>query len=48
MVRLETGARVDRSMVVGVPDWDIFKGPKDITKSRKKPRLVEQALLEGS
>jgi hypothetical protein len=35
-------------MVVGVPDWDIFKGPKDITKSRKKPRLVEQGLLEGS
>ncbi|KAK2436475.1 hypothetical protein QL285_021467 [Trifolium repens] len=48
MVRLETGARVDRSMVVGVPDWDVFKGPKDITKSKKKPRLVEQALLEGS
>ncbi|KAK2407592.1 hypothetical protein QL285_043196 [Trifolium repens] len=48
MVRLETGVRVPRSMVVGVPDWDIFKGPKDSTKSRKKPRLVEQALLEDS
>ncbi|KAK2381479.1 hypothetical protein QL285_069073 [Trifolium repens] len=46
MVRRETGKRVDRSMVVGVPDWDIFKGPKDITRSRKKPILVEQALLE--
>ncbi|KAK2450666.1 hypothetical protein QL285_009778 [Trifolium repens] len=48
MVRLETGTRVPRSMVVGVPDWDIFKGPRDISKSRKKPRLVEQALLEDS
>ncbi|KAK2397478.1 hypothetical protein QL285_059047 [Trifolium repens] len=48
MVRKETGARVTRSMVVNVPDWDIFKGPKDITRSRKKPRLVEQALLEDS
>ncbi|KAK2420575.1 hypothetical protein QL285_031286 [Trifolium repens] len=48
MVRRETGARVDRSMVVNVPDWDIIKGPKDITRSRKKPRLVEQALLEDS
>jgi hypothetical protein len=48
MVRRETGVRVPRSMVVGVPDWDVFKGPKDITKSRKKPRLVEQALLEDS
>ncbi|WJX18703.1 NADH:ubiquinone reductase (H(+)-translocating) [Trifolium repens] len=48
MVRRETGVRVDRSMVVNVPDWDIFKGPKDITRSRKKPRLVEQALLEDT
>ncbi|WJX51640.1 hypothetical protein P8452_37817 [Trifolium repens] len=48
MLRRETGARVTRSMVVNVPDWDIFKGPKDITRSRKKPRLVEQALLEDS
>jgi hypothetical protein len=48
MVRRETGVRVPRSMVVGVPDWDVFKGPKDITKYRKKPRLVEQALLEDS
>jgi hypothetical protein len=48
MVRRETGARVNRSMVVNVPDWDIFKGPKDITRSRKKPRLLEQALLADS
>jgi hypothetical protein len=48
MVRRETGAKVNRSMIVGVPDWDVFKGPKDMTKSRKKPRLVEQGLLEDS
>ncbi|KAK2436293.1 hypothetical protein QL285_021295 [Trifolium repens] len=48
MVRRETGAKVSRSMVVNVPDWDIFKGSKDITRSRKKPRLVEQALIEES
>jgi hypothetical protein len=48
MVRRETGAKVKGSMIVGVPDWDVFKGPKDITKSRKKPRLVEQGLLEDS
>jgi hypothetical protein len=46
MVRRETGVRVHRSMIVGVPDWDVFKGPREITKSRKKPRLVEQALIE--
>jgi hypothetical protein len=46
MVRRETGAKVDRSMIVSVPDWDIFKGPKDITRSRKKPLVVEQAMLE--
>ncbi|KAK2382302.1 hypothetical protein QL285_069847 [Trifolium repens] len=46
MVRKETGVKVDRSMVVGVPDWDIFKGPKEVTRSRKKPMVVEQAILE--
>ncbi|KAK2403463.1 hypothetical protein QL285_052897 [Trifolium repens] len=46
MVREETGARVDRSMVVGVPDWDIFNGPKDITRSKKKPTVFEQAMIE--
>jgi hypothetical protein len=33
-------------MVVGVPNWDIFKGPKEITRSRKKPIVVEQPILE--
>jgi hypothetical protein len=32
MVRRESGENVDRSMVVDVPDWDIFNGPKDITR----------------
>jgi hypothetical protein len=41
MVRKETGAKVDRSMVVDVPDWDIFNGPKEITRSRKKPIVFE-------
>ncbi|KAK2450790.1 hypothetical protein QL285_009890 [Trifolium repens] len=48
IVRRETGAKVSRSMVVNVPDWNIFKGPKEITRSRKKPILVEQALIEES
>ncbi|KAK2382125.1 hypothetical protein QL285_069678 [Trifolium repens] len=46
MVREETGARVNRSMVVGVPDWDIFNGPKDITRSKKKPTVFEQAMID--
>jgi hypothetical protein len=46
MVRKETGAKVDKSMVVDVPDWDIFNGPKDITKSRRKPIVFEQAMIE--
>ncbi|KAK2422401.1 NADH:ubiquinone reductase (H(+)-translocating) [Trifolium repens] len=48
IVRRETGAKVSRSMVVNVPDWNIFKGPKEFTRSRKKPRLVELALIEES
>jgi hypothetical protein len=35
-----------RSMVVSVPNWDIFKGPKEITRSRRKPQPVEQDLVE--
>ncbi|KAK2428868.1 hypothetical protein QL285_027353 [Trifolium repens] len=35
-----------RSMVVSVPNWDIFKGPKEITRSRRKPQPVEQELVE--
>ncbi|KAK2402027.1 hypothetical protein QL285_051581 [Trifolium repens] len=46
MVRQETGAKVDRSMVVSVPDWDIFKGPKEITRSKRKPVIFEQAMIE--
>jgi hypothetical protein len=46
MVRKETGVKVNRSMVVDVPDWDIFNGPKEITRSRKKPIVFEQAMIE--
>ncbi|KAK2368768.1 hypothetical protein QL285_081940 [Trifolium repens] len=46
MVREDSGEYVDRSMVVGVPDWDIFNGPKDITRSKKKPIVFEQAMIE--
>jgi hypothetical protein len=46
MVRKEIGAKVNMSMVVDVPDWDIFKGPKDITRSRRKPIVFEQAMIE--
>ncbi|KAK2370779.1 vicilin seed storage protein [Trifolium repens] len=36
-------------MVVSVPNWDIFKGPRDITRSRRKPRTTEQEMIdEGS
>jgi hypothetical protein len=33
-------------MVVDVPDWDIFNGPKDITRSRRKLVVFEQAMIE--
>ncbi|WJX94404.1 hypothetical protein P8452_75823 [Trifolium repens] len=46
MVREDSGEYVDRSMVVGVPDWDIFNGPRDITRSKKKPIVFEQAMIE--
>ncbi|WJX72497.1 hypothetical protein P8452_56376 [Trifolium repens] len=36
-------------MVVSVPNWDIFKGPRDITRNRRKPRTTEQEMIdEGS
>ncbi|KAK2375963.1 hypothetical protein QL285_076809 [Trifolium repens] len=35
-------------MVVGVPNWDIFKGPKQITKSKRKPQPIEQEIVEES
>ncbi|KAK2451516.1 hypothetical protein QL285_010564 [Trifolium repens] len=48
-VRRETGVSVPRKMVVSVPNWDIFKGPRDITRSRRKPRTTEQEMIdEGS
>ncbi|KAK2429828.1 hypothetical protein QL285_028231 [Trifolium repens] len=33
-------------MVVGVPNWDIFKGPKQITRSKRKPQPIEQDIVE--
>ncbi|WJX57137.1 hypothetical protein P8452_42725 [Trifolium repens] len=33
-------------MVVSVPNWDIFKGPKEITRSRRKPQPVEQEIVK--
>ncbi|KAK2374113.1 hypothetical protein QL285_075095 [Trifolium repens] len=48
LVRLDSGVRVPRSMVVGVPNWDIFKGPKQITKSKRKPQPIEQEIVEES
>ncbi|KAK2440687.1 hypothetical protein QL285_012067 [Trifolium repens] len=48
-VRRDTGVSVPRKMVVSVPNWDIFKGPRDITKNRRKPRTTEQEMIdEGS
>ncbi|KAK2443308.1 hypothetical protein QL285_014422 [Trifolium repens] len=46
LVRRDTGVRVPRKMVVNVPNWDIFKGPRDITRSRKKPKTTEQEMVE--
>jgi hypothetical protein len=33
-------------MVVGVPNWDIFKGPREITRSKRKPKPIEQEIVE--
>ncbi|KAK2366666.1 hypothetical protein QL285_080023 [Trifolium repens] len=46
LVRLDSGISVPRSMVVGVPNWDIFKGPKQITRSKRKPQPIEQDIVE--
>jgi hypothetical protein len=46
LVRRDTGVRVPRKMVVSVPNWEIFKGPKEITRSRKKPKTTEQEMVE--
>ncbi|KAK2429322.1 hypothetical protein QL285_027772 [Trifolium repens] len=48
-VRRDTGVSVPRKMVVSVPNWDIFKGPREITRNRRKPRTTEQEMIdEGS
>ncbi|KAK2402627.1 hypothetical protein QL285_052128 [Trifolium repens] len=46
IVRRDTGVSMPRSMVVSVPNFDIFKGPKEITRSKRKPQPVEQELVE--
>ncbi|KAK2369120.1 hypothetical protein QL285_082273 [Trifolium repens] len=46
IVRRETGVRMPRKFFVSVPNWDIFKGPKEITRSRKQPRTTEQDIVE--
>ncbi|KAK2415428.1 hypothetical protein QL285_037909 [Trifolium repens] len=46
IVRRETGVRVPRKMVVSVPNWEIFKGPKDITRSKRKPKTTEQEISD--
>ncbi|KAK2382847.1 hypothetical protein QL285_070360 [Trifolium repens] len=46
IVRRDTGVSMPRSMVVSVPNSDIFKGPKEITRSKRKPQPVEQELVE--
>ncbi|KAK2389929.1 hypothetical protein QL285_063486 [Trifolium repens] len=45
-VRRDTGVSVPRKMVVSVPNWDIFKGPRDITRNRRKPRTTEQEMID--
>jgi hypothetical protein len=42
MVREETGVKIDRSMVVEAPDWDVFNNPKEKarTKTKKKKAVV--------
>ncbi|KAK2391007.1 hypothetical protein QL285_064507 [Trifolium repens] len=48
-VRRDTGVSVPRKMVVSVPNWDIFKGPRDITRNKRKPRTTELEMMdEGS
>ncbi|KAK2435918.1 hypothetical protein QL285_020943 [Trifolium repens] len=33
-------------MVVSVPNWEIFKGPKAITRSQRKPKTTEQEIAD--
>ncbi|KAK2422918.1 hypothetical protein QL285_033411 [Trifolium repens] len=46
IVRRDTGVRMPRKMVVSVPNWDIFKDPRAITRSKRKPRTTEQEIVE--
>ncbi|KAK2410068.1 hypothetical protein QL285_045458 [Trifolium repens] len=46
LVREDTGVKMDRRYVVDVPDWDIFNGPKEITRSKRKPVVFEEAMIE--
>ncbi|KAK2443755.1 hypothetical protein QL285_014831 [Trifolium repens] len=46
IVRRDTGIRVPRKMVVSVPNWEIFKGPKAITRSKRKPKTTEQEIAD--
>ncbi|KAK2368261.1 hypothetical protein QL285_081468 [Trifolium repens] len=49
IVRRDTGIRVPRKMVVSVPNWEIFKGPREITRTKRKPKTTEQEMIdEGS
>ncbi|KAK2356795.1 hypothetical protein QL285_094119 [Trifolium repens] len=49
IVRRDTGVRVPRKMVVSVPNWEIFKGPREITRTKRKPKITEQEMIdEGS
>ncbi|WJX76485.1 hypothetical protein P8452_59899 [Trifolium repens] len=33
-------------MVVSVPNWEIFKGPKAFTRSKRKPKTTEQEIAD--
>ncbi|KAK2356139.1 hypothetical protein QL285_093494 [Trifolium repens] len=46
MEKDETGAKVDRRMVVAVPDWDVFNNPKERSRSFKKPVVFEEPAEE--
>jgi hypothetical protein len=45
MVRRETGYKVDKSMVVGVPDWDLFNNPKEKQRTRTR-KDVKKVVFE--
>ncbi|KAK2404844.1 hypothetical protein QL285_054149 [Trifolium repens] len=45
-VRRDTEVSVPRRMVVSVPNWNIFKGPRDIRRNRSKPKTTEQEMID--